>query len=347
MADTLFWENDRVMLLDQTKLPVEQVYLACEDYRAVAAAIQGMVVRGAPAIGVAAAMGIALGALRIKAGGYPDFRRQFEEICGDFAKTRPTAVNLFWAIDHMKRLVDAHGDSSVESLQGLLKEEAIRMAGEDISINRRIGAMGRELISNGDTVMTHCNAGALATAGYGTALGVIRAAHEEGKKIAVFACETRPYLQGARLTAWELKESGIPVTVITDSMAGHAMRTKSIALVITGADCVCANGDVANKIGTYSLAILAREHGIPFYVAAPLSTINMRRKTGADVSIEERSPREITHFGEKRIVPEGVNVWNPAFDITPAKYLSGLVTEKGIIRKPYKRNLTRLAGARQ
>ncbi len=347
MADTLFWENDRVMLLDQTKLPVEQVYLACDDYRAVAAAIQGMVVRGAPAIGVAAAMGIALGALRIKAGGYPDFRRQFEEICGDFAKTRPTAVNLFWAIDHMKRLVDAHGDSSVESLQGLLKEEAIRMAGEDISINRRIGAMGRELISNGDTVMTHCNAGALATAGYGTALGVIRAAHEEGKKIAVFACETRPYLQGARLTAWELKESGIPVTVITDSMAGHAMRTKRIALVITGADCVCANGDVANKIGTYSLAILAREHGIPFYVAAPLSTINVRRKTGADVSIEERSPREITHFGEKRIVPEGVNVWNPAFDITPAKYLSGLVTEKGIIRKPYKRNLAHLAGAQQ
>ena len=347
MADTIFWENDRVMLLDQTKLPVEQVYLACEDYRAVAAAIQGMVVRGAPAIGVAAAMGIALGALRIKAGGYPDFRRQLEEICGDFAKTRPTAVNLFWAIDHMKRLVDAHGDSSVGSLQGMLKEEAIRMAGEDISINRRIGAMGRELISNGDTVMTHCNAGALATAGYGTALGVIRAAHEEGKKIAVFACETRPYLQGARLTAWELKESGIPVTVITDSMAGHAMRTKKIALVITGADCVCANGDVANKIGTYSLAILAREHGIPFYVAAPLSTINMRRKTGANVSIEERSPREITHFGEKRIVPEGVNVWNPAFDITPAKYLSGLITEKGIIRKPYKRNLARLAGARQ
>ena len=347
MADTIFWENDRVMLLDQTKLPVEQVYLACEDYRAVAAAIQGMVVRGAPAIGVAAAMGIALGALRIKAGGYPDFRRQFEEICGDFAKTRPTAVNLFWAIDHMKRLVDAHGDSSVGSLQGMLKEEAIRMAGEDISINRRIGAMGRELISNGDTVMTHCNAGALATAGYGTALGVIRAAHEEGKKIAVFACETRPYLQGARLTAWELKESGIPVTVLTDSMAGHAMRTKEIALVITGADCVCANGDVANKIGTYALAVLAREHGIPFYVAAPLSTINMRRKTGADVSIEERSPREITHFGEKRIVPEGVNVWNPAFDITQAKYLSGLITEKGIIRKPYKRNLARLAGARQ
>ncbi len=347
MADTLFWENDRVMLLDQTKLPVEQVYLACEDYRAVAAAIQGMVVRGAPAIGVAAAMGIALGALRTTAADRNDFRRQFEKICSEFAATRPTAVNLFWAIDRMKRLVDSHEGSSVESLRQWLKEEALKMAGEDISINRRIGAMGKELISNGDTVMTHCNAGALATAGYGTALGVIRAAHEEGKKIAVFACETRPYLQGARLTAWELKESGIPVTVITDSMAGHAMRTKTIALVITGADCVCANGDVANKIGTYALAVLAREHGIPFYVAAPLSTINMRRKTGADVSIEERSPREITHFGEKRIVPEGVNVWNPAFDITPAKYLSGLVTEKGIIRKPYKRNLARLAGARQ
>jgi len=347
MADTISWENDRVLLLDQTRLPVEQVYLTCEDYRAVAAAIKGMVVRGAPAIGVAAAMGIALGALRIKAGDRRDFRRQFEEICSEFATTRPTAVNLFWAIDRMKRLVDAHEGKSVESLQQLLKEEALRMSGEDISINRQIGAMGKELIRDGDTVLTHCNAGALATAGYGTALGVIRAAHEEGKKIEVLACETRPFLQGARLTAWELKESGIPVTVITDSMAGHAMRTKNIALVITGADCICANGDVANKIGTYSLAVLAREHGIPFYVAAPFSTINMRRKKGGDVSIEERSPREITHFGERRIVPEGVSVWNPAFDITPAKYLSGLVTEKEIIRKPYKRNLARLAVARQ
>jgi methylthioribose-1-phosphate isomerase len=347
MADTIFWKNDRVLLLDQTRLPVEQVYLTCEDYRAVAAAIKGMVVRGAPAIGIAAAMGIALGALRIKAADRHDFRRQFEEICGEFAGTRPTAVNLFWAIDRMKRLVDANQGGSVESLQQLLKEEALKMADEDISINRRIGAMGKELIRNGDTVLTHCNAGALATAGYGTALGVIRAAHEEGKNIEVFACETRPFLQGARLTAWELQENGIPVTVITDSMAGHAMRTKRIALVITGADCVCANGDAANKIGTYSLAVLARAHGIPFYVAAPFSTIHMRYKTGDDVSIEERSPDEITHFGEKRIVPEGVRVWNPAFDITPAKYLSGLITEKGIIRKPYKRNLAGLTVARQ
>ena len=347
MIKTICWENERVMLLDQTRLPLEQVYLACEDYREVAGAIKRMVVRGAPAIGVAAAMGIALGATQITAGRYQDFRQQFENICREFAETRPTAVNLFWAIERMKRLVNIHSNGSVEALKMLLKEEAIRMGEDDISINRKIGEMGRDLISDGETVLTHCNAGALATAGYGTALGVIRAAHEQGKKVAVFACETRPYLQGARLTAWELKEIGIPVTVITDSMAGHAMRTKGIALVITGADCVCANGDVANKIGTYSLAILAREHGIPFYVAAPLSTINMRRKTGADVSIEERSPREITHFGEKRIVPEGVNVWNPAFDITPAKYLSGLVTEKGIIRKPYKRNLAHLAGARQ
>jgi methylthioribose-1-phosphate isomerase len=346
MADTIAWENDRVLLLDQTKLPDEQVYLTCEDYRAVAAAIKDMVVRGAPAIGVAAAMGIALGALRITAAGYGDFRRQFEEICSAFAATRPTAVNLFWAIDRMKRLVDTHQNSSVELLQGMIKEEALKMAGEDISINRQIGAMGKVLIRDGDTVLTHCNAGALATAGYGTALGVIRAAHEEGKKIAAFACETRPFLQGARLTAWELKESGIPVTVITDSMAGHAMRTKKIALVITGADCVCANGDVANKIGTYALAVLAREHGIPFYVAAPVSTINMRRTTGDAVSIEERSPGEMTHFGGKRIVPEGVSVWNPAFDITPAKYLSGLITEKGIIRKPFKRNLAGLAVAR-
>jgi methylthioribose-1-phosphate isomerase len=347
MADTISWENDRVLLLDQTRLPVEQVYLTCEDYRAVASAIKGMVVRGAPAIGVAAAMGIALGALQITAADRSDFRRQFEKICSEFAATRPTAVNLFWAIDRMKRLVDSLAGSSVESLQRRLKEEALKMAGEDISINRRIGAMGKELIRDGDTVLTHCNAGALATAGYGTALGVIRAAHEEGKKFGVFACETRPFLQGARLTAWELNESGIPVTVITDSMAGHAMRTKKIALVITGADCVCANGDVANKIGTYSLAVLAREHGIPFYVAAPVSTLNMRRKTGDDVAIEERSPGEMTHFGGKRIVPDGVNVWNPAFDITPAKYLSGLITEEGIIRKPFKRNLAGLAIARQ
>ena len=346
-ADTIFWEKDRVLLLDQTRLPLEKVYLTCDDHRAVAAAIRDMVVRGAPAIGVAAAMGIALGALRIRAADRDDFRRRFEEICGEFAATRPTAVNLFWAIDRMKRLVDAHGGGSLESLQERLKQEALKMAGEDIGINRRLGAMGRELIRNGDTLLTHCNAGALATAGDGTALGVIRAAHEEGKKIEVFACETRPFLQGARLTAWELKESGIPVTVITDSMAGHAMRTKKIALVITGADCVCANGDVANKIGTYSLAVLAREHGIPFYVAAPVSTINMRRKTGDEVSIEERSPVEMTHFGGKRIVPEGVSVWNPAFDITPAKYLSGLITEKGIIRKPFKRNLAGLAVARQ
>ena len=344
---TIQWNEDGIQILDQRLLPATVRYITLKNPAQVVDAIKTLAIRGAPAIGVAAAMGIALGALRITASDRNDFRCRFEEICSEFAATRPTAVNLFWAIDRMKRLVDAHSGGSVESLQALLKEEALKMAGEDISINRRIGAMGKELIHDGDTVLTHCNAGALATAGYGTALGVIRAAHEEGKKIDVFACETRPYLQGARLTAWELHESGIPVTVITDSMAGHAMRTKEIALVITGADCVCANGDVANKIGTYSLAVLAREHGIPFYVAAPVSTINMRRKTGDDVSIEERSPGEMTHFGGKRIVPEGVNVWNPAFDITPAKYLSGLLTEKGIIRKPFKRNLAGLAVARQ
>jgi methylthioribose-1-phosphate isomerase len=292
-------------------------------------------------------MGIALGALRIKAGHYHDFRQQFENICREFAETRPTAVNLFWAIDQMKRLVNAHSDKSVEALQMLLKEEAVKMGEEDIRINRQIGQMGKGLIKDGDRVLTHCNAGALATAGYGTALGVIRAAHEEGKKIEVFACETRPFLQGARLTAWELRESGIPVTVITDSMAGYAMRTKDIAVVITGADCICSNGDVANKIGTYALAVLAREHRIPFYVAAPLSTINVRCKRGEAVSIEERNAREITHFAERRIVPEGVSVWNPAFDITPARYLSGVVTENGVITKPYKRNLARLAVAKQ
>lgn len=347
MIKTLSWEHEKVMLLDQTRLPLEQVYLACENCHQVADAIKRMVVRGAPAIGVAAAMGIALGAMQIKTGEYRDFRQHFENICSEFAATRPTAVNLFWAIERMKRLVHSHGDGSVDELKMLLKAEAIKMGEEDIGINRKMGEMGRNLIRDGDMVLTHCNAGALATAGYGTALGVIRAAHEQGKKIEVFACETRPFLQGARLTAWELKESGIPVTVITDSMAASAMRRKNIAVVITGADCICANGDVANKIGTYSLAVLAREHRIPFYVAAPLSTINFGCKRGEVVPIEERSTAEITHFGEKRIVPEGVDVWNPAFDITPARYVSGIVTEKGVITKPYKRNLARLALAQQ
>ena len=342
MVKTLSWEEDRVLLIDQTKLPVEKTYVICEDYQAVAGAIKTMIVRGAPAIGVAAAMGMALGALHIETSSYEQFRQQFEEICHVFSKTRPTAVNLFWAIDHMKALVHANSDKSVEELKSLLRTEAVRMGEEDIEINRQIGAMGNELIPEGARILTHCNAGALATAGYGTALGVIRAAHEAGKNIEVFACETRPFLQGARLTAWELKESGIPVTVITDGMAGYAMHKKELSLVITGADCICSNGDVANKIGTYGLSVLAREHRIPFYVAAPLSTINPACGRGEGVSIEERDRTEVTHIAGQRIAPEGVEVWNPAFDITPSKYVSAIITEKGVVRKPYKQNLGKL-----
>ena len=342
MIKTVVWEKDRVILIDQTRLPVEQVYITCEDYGSVAAAIKTMVVRGAPAIGVAAAMGIALGALHSTADTYDGFKEQFDAICHTFAQTRPTAVNLFWAIDHMHKLVIAHRDKSVTELKSLLIDEACTMGEEDIRINRQMGAMGNELIPDEARILTHCNAGALATAGYGTALGVIRAAHEAGKRIEVFACETRPFLQGARLTAWELKESGIPVTVITDGMAGYAMRKKKLSLVITGADCICSNGDVANKIGTYGLAVLAREHRIPFYVAAPLSTINPACGRGEGVSIEERDPTEVTHMAGQRVAPEGVDVWNPAFDITPAKYVSAIITEKGVVTKPYKKNLGKL-----
>jgi len=343
VCKTIAWENEKVILLDQTKLPLEESYIVCDDYYAVAEAIRKMVVRGAPAIGVAAAMGIALGALSTKAGAYDDFKQQIEKLCQEFAQTRPTAVNLFWAIERMKNLVIAHSDKSVEELKTLLRKEALKISEEDIKVNRQIGQMGKELIKDGYTVLTHCNAGALATAGYGTALGVIRAACEEGKKVSVLACETRPFLQGARLTSWELKESGIATTVITDSTAGYAMQKKHISAVLTGADCICLNGDVANKIGTYSLAVLAKEHRIPFYVAAPLSSINLNFEKGEAVLIEERNEREVTHIEGRRIVPEGVKVWNPAFDITPSKYISAIITEKGIVKRPYKSNLRKLA----
>jgi methylthioribose-1-phosphate isomerase len=314
----------------------------CDEYPAVAEAIRKMVVRGAPAIGVAAAMGIALGALSIKTADYDEFTREVERICSEFAHTRPTAVNLFWAIERMKQLLYSHPEKGVEAIKALLREEAQRMGEEDIEVNRHIGQAGKILINDGDTVLTHCNAGALATAGYGTALGVIRAAHEEKKEVKVVACETRPFLQGARLTAWELQKSGIPVTVVTDGMAGYAMQKGKISAVITGADCICANGDVANKIGTYSIAVLAREHKIPFYVAAPLSTVDLHCERGSAVAIEERNEREVTHIADARIVPEQVAVWNPAFDVTPSKYVSGIITERGIARKPYKRTLARL-----
>jgi methylthioribose-1-phosphate isomerase len=343
MIKTIAWKNDRVILLDQTKLPFEETYLVCDSYDAVVESIKKMVVRGAPAIGVAAAMGIALGALCIKAREYDEFKQRIEKVCQEFAQTRPTAVNLFWAIERMKNLVITHSDRSVKELKSLLRKEAVKIGEEDIKINRQIGQVGKGLIKDGYAVLTHCNAGALATAGYGTALGVIRAAFEENKKVKVLACETRPFLQGARLTAWELKQSGIPVTVITDGMAGYAMQKKQINVVITGADCICLNGDVANKIGTYSLAVLAKEHKIPFYVAAPLSSVNLSFREGEAVSIEERDEKEVTHIEGKRIVPEGVKVWNPAFDITPSKYVSAIITEKEIVKRPYKKNLRKLA----
>lgn len=331
-----------MVLLDQTRLPLEEVYLACDDYHAVAKSIEKMVVRGAPAIGVAAAMGIALGALSIRARAYGEFKKKMDRICREFARTRPTAVNLFWAIDRMNSLVVAQSEKSIEELQSLLKREALKIGEEDIAINRQIGQLGKKLVKNGSTVLTHCNAGALATAGYGTALGVIRAAHESGKKIDVVACETRPFLQGARLTAWELKKSSIPVMVITDGMAGYAMQKKQIDLVITGADCICLNGDVANKIGTYSLAVLAKEHRIPFYVAAPISSMNPRFADGQSIVIEERDGKEVSHVAGKRMIPKGVPVWNPAFDITPSRYIAAIITEKGIVRRPYKKNIKNL-----
>lgn len=342
MFKTVAWEKDKVVLLDQTKLPVEEFYLACDDYHAVAESIEKMVVRGAPAIGVAAAMGIALGSLCVKTRAYDAFKQRMEKICQEFAQTRPTAVNLFWAIERMKNLVMTHNEKSVDEIKLLLRKEAVKICEEDITINRQMGQAGKELINDGSTVLTHCNAGALATAGYGTALGVIRAAFESGKRINVFACETRPFLQGARLTAWELKKSGIPVTVITDSMAGYAMQKGKIDVVITGADCICLNGDVVNKIGTYALAVLAKEHGIPFYVAAPISTINRNVKNGQAVVIEERDGKEVTHIGGTRMVPKGVEVWNPAFDVTPSQYIAAIITEKGIVKRPYKRNLKNL-----
>jgi len=342
MFRTIAWEDDKVVLLDQTRLPLEESYVVCNNYRAVAEAIRKMVVRGAPAIGVAAAMGIALGALAIDAPTGEEFTQQFEGVCREFTHTRPTAINLFWAIERMKNLVRTHAGEGTSGLKALLREEALKIGEEDIQINRTIGQVGKGLIKDGDTILTHCNAGALATAGYGTALGVIRAACEEGKKVKVVACETRPFLQGARLTAWELAKSGIPVTVITDGMAGYAMQKKQIAAVITGADCICANGDVANKIGTYSLAVLAKEHRIPFYIAAPLSSVNINYETGVSVSIEERDGKEVTHIEGRRIVQEGIPVWNPAFDITPSHYIRAIITEKGIIQKPYRKNLKKI-----
>lgn len=333
MIPTVEWKNGIVMMLDQTKLPLETVYRECRDYQTVARGIRELWVRGAPAIGVSAAMGLALGARQIEASTFDDFWPKFEEICAHMAATRPTAVNLFWAIERVKRFAQDNRGAGLDALRGLLVEESQRMIEEDIAVNRALGIFGAAFVEDGDTIITHCNAGSIATAGYGTAEGVMRAAVEEGKKIHVFVDETRPVLQGARLTAWELMEEKIPCTLITDNMAGHFLFHDRIDLAIVGADRIARNGDVANKIGTYSLAVLCREHGIPFYVAAPLSTVDFATASGADIPIEERDPREVTHvLGTTQIAPDGVNAANPAFDVTPARYVTAIITERGAFK---------------
>lgn len=340
---TIFWESDAVVMIDQKALPLEERYLTCHQYADVINAINDLTVRGAPAIGVAAAMGIALGALQISAISPADFQTEFYRICDHFAKTRPTARNLFWAIDRMKKRFEgllAERSARIKAIKEALIAEAILIGEEDIAINRRMGLNGRSLVRDGDHILTHCNAGALATAGYGTALGVIRAACEEGKNIHVFVDETRPVLQGARLTAWELMKEGIPATLITDNMAGFLMQQGKVNLVITGADRIAANGDTANKIGTYALAVLAKENHIPFYIAAPLSTIDLSIKTGDDIPIEERDSEEVTLFRGVRTAPMGIQVYNPAFDITPNRYITAIITEARVVRPPFEEHLS-------
>ena len=333
MIPTVEWKEGAVRLLDQSRLPETVEFLDCRDVEAVAGAIRELKVRGAPAIGVTAAMGVALGAQTIPATDYDVFAKALSTICERLAATRPTAVNLFWAIERMKQKVDALRAEPVASIKAALMKESQAILEEDIALCKAMGQHGANLIQTGQTVLTHCNAGALATAGYGTALGVIRAAWEQGKKIQVIADETRPVLQGARLTAWELMQDKIPVTLITDNMAGSLMRQGKIHLCVVGADRIAANGDVANKIGTYSVAVLAKAHGIPFYVAAPYSTIDLKTKTGADIPIEQRNPLEVTTIhGSHPVAPTGVAVYNPAFDVTPAELISGIITERGVFK---------------
>ena len=349
MLPTIEWKDDVVVMIDQRKLPASEVYVNCKTAKEVAKAITTMVIRGAPAIGVAAAMGIALGMKRSTATGTKQFTTEFQKICDMMAATRPTAVNLFWAIERMKRTfaAAAQGGASVEELKKRLEAEAQAIHDEDVGSCKAMGAHGASLVPDEAKILTHCNAGALATAGYGTALGVIRAASEQGKKIAVLADETRPFLQGARLTAWELVKDGIDTTVITDNMAASMMRLGHVDLVVVGADRIAANGDVANKIGTYGVAVLAKEHGIPFYVAAPLSTVDLNTPDGSRIPIEERNDREVTHVGASRLTPEGARIRNPAFDVTPSKYVSAIITEKGIARAPYAESLALLFESKQ
>ena len=336
---TIEWRAGAVRMIDQRLLPGREVIRVYRDYRGVAEAIRTMVIRGAPAIGVAAAMGIALGMK-----GYSGARatKRFAAVSAILQATRPTAVNLAWALERMGSVLDASLELDPAKLFRRMTLEAVSIHDEDIAANRRLGEYGAALLDSSSVVLTHCNAGALATAGYGTALGVVRAAREAGKKIEVFADETRPFLQGARLTAWELHKDGIPVTVIADNMAGSVLASGRISCVIVGTDRTAANGDVANKIGTYPLAVLARRHGVPFYVAAPLSSIDLACKTGAAIPIEQRDARELTEFAGKAVTPKGVKVFNPAFDVTPAELVTAIITERGVARKPYRRSLAAL-----
>jgi methylthioribose-1-phosphate isomerase len=356
MFKTIEWTSDGVRMIDQTLLPGEEVYRTCKTYQEVAEAIRSMVIRGAPAIGVAAAMGVALGVKHSRARSVAELKAEFETIADTISKTRPTAVNLFWAVNRMRAAFEkALGGPGTDSeriarAQVVLEEEARRVLAEDIAVNEAMGQYGATLLKDNSTVLTHCNAGALATGGYGTALGVIRAAVSQGKKINVFADETRPFLQGARLTAWELAKDGIPVTVITDNMAGHFMKQSKIQAVIVGADRIASNGDVANKIGTYTVAVLAHENNVPFFVAAPLSTIDLSLASGDEIPIEERSPAEVTHWRGIQTAPDNVRALHPAFDVTPHRYVTAIITERGIAREPYSESLKALfeeSGAHQ
>lgn len=347
MIKTIEWTEEGVVMIDQRRLPTEEVYRTYTTYQEVADAIRNMVIRGAPAIGVAAAMGVALGVKNSPASTLGALKLEFDRICHFIEATRPTAVNLFWAVERMRQVFRRNENKTIDGLKNALRDEAIAMHSEDIAANRKMGEHGQTLIKDGARVLTHCNAGALATAGFGTALGVIRAAVQSGKRVSVYADETRPFLQGARLTAWELAQDNIPVTLITDNMAGYFMKKGEIDCVIVGADRIAANGDVANKIGTYSVAVLAKENDIPFYVAAPISTIDLSLLSGDDIPIEQRNPLEVTEIKGTRIAPRDVRAANPAFDVTPNKYIHAIITDKGVARPPYESNLKKLFAEQQ
>ena len=338
MVNTIEWTPEGVVMIDQRVLPAKELFITCRNYEEVAEAIRTMVIRGAPAIGCAAAMGVAIG---VQNADKDNLDEQFETICATLAATRPTAVNLFWAIDRMKKLYQREraAGAGLEALRKTLIAEAEEVLREDIEINKAIGRHGAALLPNGATVMTHCNAGALATGGYGTALGVIRAAIEGGNPVAVLANETRPFMQGSRLTVWELQQDDIPVTLLTDNMAGHTLKSGKVGAVVVGADRIAGNGDVANKIGTYAVAVQAKENNVPFYVAAPISTLDMSLESGDQIPIEERAADEVTHIRGQQIAPDGTDVMNPAFDVTPNRYVSGIITEKGVARAPFTETL--------